>query len=374
MRIALVVPGGVDRSAEYRVIPAVLALIQRLSLDNDVQVIALHQEPCAAEWDLLGARVHNIGLPRAGLRAIYTIFKLHRAAPFDIVQAIFSGTSGLVALLAGRLLKISSAVHIGGGELMSIPDIAYGGAQTVRGRLREAIVLRRVSAVTAASAATIQTLSQIGVAAQRIALGVDLNSWPPRSPVGRNPDKPARLIHVASLNRVKDQATLLKALALLLKAGCHFEMDIIGEDTLRGEIQELTQRMQLSQLVRFHGFLPQRLLRPLVEAAHLMIHTSRHETGPLAVLEAAVAGVPTVGTAVGHVAEWAPDAAISVPVGRSDLLAAAIQQLLDDEARRIRIAREALVRATIEDADYTAREFRTLYSRLTPHNRSAHRC
>ncbi len=37
-----------------------------------------------------------------------------------------------------------------------------------------------------------------------------------------------------------------------------------------------------------------------------MIISSRHEAGPLAVLEAAVKGVPTVGTAVGHIAEWAP--------------------------------------------------------------------
>ena len=44
MRIALVVPGGVDRSLEYRVIPALLALIGRLAINNDVQVFALYQE------------------------------------------------------------------------------------------------------------------------------------------------------------------------------------------------------------------------------------------------------------------------------------------------------------------------------------------
>ena len=95
-----------------------------------------------------------------------------------------------------------------------------------------------------------------------------------------------------------------------------------------------------------------------------MIMSSRHETGPLAVLEAAVAGVPTVGTAVGHIAEWAPHAAVSVPVGDWAGLAGAIEPLLKDEDLRIRIAREALQRATREDADYTAQEFQALYSRL----------
>jgi len=151
MRIAMVVPGGVDRSGEYRVIPALLALITRLSHHNDVQVIALSQEARAGEWDLAGARIHNVGLPCTGLRALLAIYKMHRAAPFDVVHAIWSGTCGLVAAIAGTALGIPSLVHVAGGELVSLPEIGYGGAQTRLGRLREALVLRRVSAVTAAS-------------------------------------------------------------------------------------------------------------------------------------------------------------------------------------------------------------------------------
>jgi glycosyltransferase involved in cell wall biosynthesis len=172
------------------------------------------------------------------------------------------------------------------------------------------------------------------------------------------------LIHVASLNRVKDQATLLRALAGLAKSGLRFEMDIVGEDTLSGEIQALASQLGLSERVRFQGFLTQRQLRPLLEAADLMVHSSRHEAGPLVVLEAAVAGVPTVGTSVGHIAEWAPDAAISVPVGDWARLGAAIRHVLEDEDLRMSIAREALKRAVREDADHTAERFRELYTGL----------
>ena len=49
--------------------------------------------------------------------------------------------------------------------------------------------------------------------------------------------------------------------------------------------------------------------------AHVSVISSRHEAGPVVALEAAAVGVPTVGTAVGHIAEWAPDAALAVPVG-----------------------------------------------------------
>ena len=181
-------------------------------------------------------------------------------------------------------------------------------------------------------------------------------------------DRPARLIHVASLNRVKDQSTLLHALAALLKSGARFQMDIVGEDTLHGEIQGLAAELGLLPRVRFHGFLTRRQLRPIVEAAHLLVVSSRHETGPVAVLEAAAAGVPTIGTGVGHIAEWAPNAALSVPVGDWAAMATAIIQLLGDEELRLGIAREAQRRVLAEDADYTAKRFRALYARLVAGN------
>jgi glycosyltransferase involved in cell wall biosynthesis len=370
-RIALVVPGGVDRSGEYRVIPALLALITRLSAHNDVQVFVLKQEPEPGSWELAGARIHNIGSQRTRMRAVRAIVALHRSSPFDVVHAIWSGPCGEVAVTVARILGIPSLVHVAGGELVALREIGYGGRLNWRGRLREALVLRAASAVTAASEAMIQSLARLGVPAQRLPLGVDLSSWPTRDPVRRDIGRPARLIQIASLNLVKDQSTLLRALADLHAQRVRFEMDLVGDDTLHGEIQSLAERMGLSGMIRFHGFLTQRQLRPVVEAADLMIISSRHEAGPLALLEAAVAGVPTVGTAVGHIAEWAPQAALAVPIGDSSALAAAIRRLLHDEELRLSIARQALQRAAREDADYTAEQFQRLYSTLPAGRRVA---
>src|ERR1700678_3725214 len=271
MRIALVVPGGVDRTGEYRVIPALVALIGRLSLHNEVRAFALSQEARAGEWELAGAHIHNIGAGSTAVRALHTIHGAHRSAPFDVIHAIWSGWCGLIAVAAGKMLDIPSLVHIAGGELVSLPGIAYGGRLTRRGRFREALTLRGASAVTAASAPIIEGLLELGIAAQRVPLGVDLAAWPPRDPVRRVRGRPARLIHVASLNRVKDQSTLLRALALLVRLGLSFEMDVVGEDTLNGEIQALAAQLGLLDSIRFRGFLPQRQLRPFVEAADLMI-------------------------------------------------------------------------------------------------------
>ncbi|WP_426688583.1 glycosyltransferase family 4 protein [Rhodanobacter ginsengiterrae] len=360
MKIALVVPGGVDRSGEFRVIPALLALIERLARTHQVHVFALHQETVAGHWELAGASVHNIGGGWTRLRAIATIRAEHRRAPFDRIHAIFSGSCSLVAVVAAKLLRLPSLVHIAGGELVALHAIDYGGRRKWQGRLREACVLRGADVVTAASAPIIDALQMLGVKARRVPLGVDLQVWPPLAPRARR-GGPARLIHVASLNRVKDQPTLLRALAVLHDAGLAFRMDIVGVDTLHGEMQRLARRLGLEHCVDFAGFKTQRELRPLMEAADLLVMSSLHEAGPLVLLEAAVAGVPTVGTAVGHLLEWAPGAACAVPVGDWAALADAIRRVLADESLRLQLAEAAQHRALPEDADATARLFEALY-------------
>ncbi|PPU78696.1 MULTISPECIES: glycosyltransferase family 4 protein [Xanthomonas] len=363
MKLALVVPGGVDRSGDRRVIPVILTLIEGLARHHEVHVFVLHQEPLPASWMLRGATIHNIGEQRTRWRAITAIGREHGRAPFDVIQAIFSGYCSLVAVAAATLLRRPSMVHIAGGELVALHAIGYGGRRKWRGRAREALTLRMADCVTAASAPIIASLQALGIGAQRVPLGVDLRAWPVAPPRARAGGV-ARLLHVASLNPVKDQATLLQAMAALNRAGVAFTLDMVGVDTLDGAIQRLVQQLGLQQQVRFLGFKTQRELRPLMLAADLLVHSSLHEAGPMVLLEAAVAGVPTVGTGVGHLLEWAPVAALAVPPGDWAGMAEAIRQVIADDELRLRLAWAAQCRAVREDAGFTTHAFERLYRQL----------
>jgi glycosyltransferase involved in cell wall biosynthesis len=364
MRIALVVPGGVDRSGEARVIPALVALLGRLAAEHDVHVFATHQETAPGFWTLEGAKIHNLGAPRTAWRAAMAVLAEHRRQPFQVIHAFWSGRHGALAVGLGTLLGVPSVVHVAGGELAALADIGYGGCLTWRGRARERAVLRRATIVTCASRPIMDLVAAHGVAARRVPLGADTRLWPLRRPARRRPADRARLVHVASLNAVKDQATLLHAMRRLEDEGRDFGLDVVGEDTLGGRIQALAERQGLGARVRFHGFLTQRALRPIVEAAHVAVVSSRHEAGPLVLLEAALAGVPTVGTAVGHLAEWSPRAALAVPCRDAAALAAALGSVLDDEDLRIRLADEAQRRASLEHVDHTARTYDDIYRSL----------
>ncbi|MSR05817.1 MAG: glycosyltransferase family 1 protein [Gemmatimonadetes bacterium] len=367
MRIALVTPGGVDRSGDERSFPYLLALIERLARRHDVQVFALHQEAEPSMYPLLGATVHNGGAHGRGRRRAYwrtftNIVAEHRRSPFDLLHAFWLLPAGLIAEAAGLFTRRPVLVHLAGGEFASIPEIGYGGWVNARTRFWVRLGLAGASRLTAASRPLIHRAGEFAYQVERVPFGVDLARWPARKPQRRVAGGPARLLHVGDLNRVKDQPTLLKAAERLKASGVDFRLDMVGFDTLGGEIQALSARLGIENHVTFHGYLPPSRVRPLLEAAHVLVVSSRHEAGPFAMLEAAVAGVPTVGTSVGHVAEWAPDAAVAVRDG--DALASAVTGLLGDEDRRLRVAREAQRRAVAEDADWTAQRVEALYAEM----------
>ena len=61
-------------------------------------------------------------------------------------------------------------------------------------------------------------------------------------------------------------------------------------------------------------------------------------------------GVPTVGTAVGQIADWAPQAALAAPVGDAGMLARHVAALLGDEELRLRV-QGALARLEAPDRE-----------------------
>ena len=363
MKVGLIVPGGVDRSGTNRVIPCLLWLIERLAREHDLHVFALYQEADASRYDLLGATVHTIDRRSVKLNACKAILAEHRRRSFDVFHAFWATPGGALAAVAGKLLFRPVLLHLAGGELVALPAIDYGGRRTPRGRMLVRLALWGAARVTAASPTIIAEAAALGVAVEPLILGVDLERWPVSLP-RRRTGSPARLIHVASLNRVKDQGTLLRAMARLRRCNVEFHLDVVGEDTLHGEMHGLAKTLGLREHVTFRGFLPHLELRPLLLQADLLVLSSLHEGGEVVTLEAAAAGVPAVGTEVGHIAAWSPEAAVAVPVGDDEGLAGAVMALLTDENRRLAIANEAQRRAIANDADATALRVNEIYEEL----------
>jgi len=362
MRIGLVVTGGVDRSGRERVIPALLWLTERLARQHElfVYVLRYHQEPCT--YPLLGATIRDLGSPPGIRRQTAALTRALRAdGPFDVLHAYWAMPAGLAAGLAGRRLATPVVLTCDSGEFVSIPEASYGLQRQSRHRLAVAAAVRLAHAVTVCTSYQHDRASACGVRAQIIPLGVDSGAF-----VGgteRN-GPPWRLIHVANLNPVKDQATLLHAFRRIRTAEDEVHLDIVGLDTLNGAVQGLAANLALSGAVSFLGFMPTDRLVSLYRRAHVAVLTSRHEAAGVATLEAAACGVPTVGTNVGYVHDWSPVRAIAAPTGNPNAIAEGVLALLRDRDRRSAIAEAARAWALAHDADWTARSFTDLYGQV----------
>ena len=365
MKIAILVPGGVDRSGTERVIPCLLWLIERLSAKAEVHVFALRQEERPGRWPLLGAVVHNAGARPRRLRSLGQLMAEHRRGNFDVVHAFWAGGPGAVAAAFKRVTGVPVVLTLPGGDLTALRDIGYGGRLSWRGRAWTRLALAGADRVVVPSDWMREQAAALGIDVIRIPLGAALDRWPPAAPQSRKEGK-LRLIHVANLNPVKDQETLLLTARSLAERGLDFRLDVIGLDTLHGAAQRRAADLNLGDRVHFHGFIQHAETRGWVERADIMVVSSRHETVPMVLTEAALAGVPTVGTCVGQIADWAPEAAIAVSVRDRAALAEAILRLADNEEERLRLARTAQKLAIREDADFTAERHLELYAELRP--------
>jgi glycosyltransferase involved in cell wall biosynthesis len=368
MRIAWVVPGGVDETGRERVVPSWLWLLERIAARHDVTVFVTGAHNRPRSYALLGASVVDLGRPSGprGLRLVshHRALALELAArgSFDVIHGFWGVPAGLVAATAAYRLRRPSLVTFDSGELIARPEIGYGLQRHWSGRLQIRIASAAATGITVSTEYMRKLANRLGIEPVVAPLGVDTRLFASEARPSAGP--PFQLIHVASLNRVKDQATLLKAFQRVVARVPDTRLDIIGEDTLDGAMQALAADLGVARQVAFHGFQPSDLLPALYRRAHLFVQSSRHEAAAIAVVEAAAAGVPTVGTRVGFVADWAPDAAVAVAIGDADALGDAVAQLLMNPLERARLAAAARARAMTLDADVTARGFESLYESL----------
>jgi len=363
-----VVTGGVDASGRERVVPALLWLVERLARRHELHVFALHYYREPRTYPLAGATIHDLGRVDGppGMRRLRIRSRLMRAlracGPFDLVHA-YLGMPGVVATSAGRRLGVPAVVTLDSGELVALDDIGYGLQRRWIDRRSIAGAIRNAARVTVSTAwmAAMPALGRQDI--DVVPIGVDPKWFPLAS---RADGPPWRLLHVGSINRVKDYPTLLGALARLHARRLEVHLEIVGADTLNGRIQALGRELGVADLITFHGFQPTDALSAFYARAHVHVVSSRHEAANVATLEAASCGVPTVGTAVGYAADWSADGrAVAVPVGDGDALASAIVDLVQDRPRRERIAAAAREWTLAHDADWTSARFERIYSEVT---------
>jgi colanic acid/amylovoran biosynthesis glycosyltransferase len=157
-----------------------------------------------------------------------------------------------------------------------------------------------------------------------------------------------RILCVGRLTPEKGQSLLVDATARLVAEGSPVELVFVGWGPSLPELQADVRRRRLDDRVAFTGALGQDQLAAAFAAADIFCLPSFAEGVPVVLMEAMATGLPVVSTVIAGVPELVRhnESGILVPPGRPDLLAAALQRLVDDPSERVRLGSNG--RITVE--------------------------
>ncbi len=343
MRIALITPGfGGDERDEA--LPWLRHFVRALTRRHEVIVFSLrypHRRGCYQAW---GATVYAFGgafaagwrrLPLLA-RAAWIIRQAHYRQPCDRLQGLWADEPGFLAVALGRHLGVPAMVSVLGGELVGLADVGYGGQLSRLNRLLVRQALRRADVVTVGSRGLAGRVQEQGRIPCLWPLGVPTTLFNPvgeTMPLAGEP----RLLQVAALTPVKDQATLFRAVALLLSSFPGLHLHLVGDGPLLPFLRAQAAALGLAERVHFHGAVVHERLPMFYRGADLLVISSRFESQSLVALEAMACGCPVAGTRVGLLPELVPDEWLAMP-GEAAGLAQALAAALQDGSRRIAVA------------------------------------
>ena len=171
---------------------------------------------------------------------------------------------------------------------------------------------------------------------------------------------------VGRLNEIKRQDILIDAFARLAPQYLSARLLIVGDGTLRRDLETRAKSLGLTDRVVFAGY--QRHPEPFYAAMDAFTLTSRSEGMPLSILEAWAAGLPVAASQVGGIPELLADGGgLTFPAGDVQATADVLQRLLANPASAAAIGeRGRLIVRQRYDVSVMASAYDQSYRELLP--------
>jgi glycosyltransferase involved in cell wall biosynthesis len=281
--------------------------------------------------------------------------ELERAG-VDHVHAHFGTNSAAVAMLAHVLGGPTYSFTAHGPEEFDKPDLI-----ALRDKIAHAAFVVGVSSFGRSQLyryCPAQEWSKVHV----VRCGVDASYVDaPPTPV---PDVP-RLLSVGRLSEQKGQLLLVEAAALLKREGRTFQLVLVGDGPLRGEIEAIIAREGLGQHVQISGWASGDEVRRAIEQARAFVLPSFAEGLPVVLMEALARGRPVITTYIAGIPELVESGVHGwlVPAGSVEAVAEAMRKALDTPVEQLsEMGRRGHQRVReMHDADSNARALLELF-------------
>jgi len=198
--------------------------------------------------------------------------------------------------------------------------------------------MQRAASLIVPSGFLRQVFSQHGMSAEVVPNVVDLGRFRPADVQAAAP----RLLVARNLEPIYDNATALRAFAVVQRARPDARLVLAGTGAELAMLQALAAELGIADAVDFAGRLDRDTMATMLRDSAVAINPSLVDNMPNSVLEALASGVPVVSTKVGGVPFIVEDgvSALLVPPQDPEAMARAILRVLGDAplAARLRAA------------------------------------
>jgi glycosyltransferase involved in cell wall biosynthesis len=323
----------------------VTALMRHLPVGDYPQTLLRGQ--CAVDeddyLDLVATDVPSTLVPGLGrsvrllgdLRALVFIARELRRIRPAIVHT-HTAKAGVLGRLAAVVARVPVRVHTFHGHVLH----GYFGSVVTRAvALVERVLARTTTHIVAVGEQTLADLVAARIARPErssiIAPGVDegrpIAAADARAALGLDhlAGDAQLVVFVGRLTAIKRPERFCELARSLATSHPHVHFAVAGDGALRGELEAAAPTN-----VTFLGMCDD--ITVVMRAADLIVLTSDNEGMPVALIEAAMHGVPAVTTDAGSVRQVVLDgeSGVVVPIGDAEALRTAVAAVLDDPARR----------------------------------------
>lgn len=339
-------PGGTESN--------LYALLKFRSKDHAAKVVTLYGEgPVRASLESIGVEVHLLNLKQGFFKSFFRLRRLSSDWAPDNVICLRHGARALFPWLF-RLMKISKIVMRWENPKMhsSFLQRFLEGIQTYFATDYEA-----TSEEVATEIRRRYYLKRVLV----IPNCIDIKSFE-TSPRSFRRDR-LELITVGNLRREKQYSEQIKILDELRRLNVAFSHRIVGEGTLRPEIEAKVRSQSLENQVQLAGM--QTLIKPLLEGADIFLFTSASEGFGVAIIEALAAGLPCVIYDISILSQIDPhrEALQVIPQGDYQNAAQRIKFLWENPEERKKISRKGILLAERFDARNVVKRWEAAYDK-----------
>lgn len=372
MNVLLVVPGGITADGAGDTIPVLNQFVHSLKSSCNVCVLSVDDRPRPTRERAQGFTIVNPGRHRNRITGIYTdagnasrMLSENRVS-FDVIHSFWLGRPSSIAWLLSKRHKKPWVASVGGQEFYWQRIRHAPLLHRISRRLQNRIALKYSDELTAGSRLLVDALQKLGRSARWWPLFPPKRQSADDEPDDRRTQKTIRIITIADHNQTKDPRTLLRTIQLLKARKLGIELYWIGREIEPGHAQSLADEFGISDLVHIVGHVPHENIPDYLGSADIYLQSSKYESQGVAVCEAAMHGLPLIGTAVGILREFAPSGAITAEPGNASGLADAVESVVKDSELRRALGGGAAAWMEGYSMDWTTRQAIEIYRTLAP--------